>query len=343
MKDETGIQRWGTGWALPVSVGLHLLVAALLILDLPPLLAEPQEEEPVQVELVPPPEEKKPEPPPAPAEPEKPAEPEPPAEPEKPQEAATPPAEPEKPQEAAQPPSEQKAQPPAPPVLNPVVQFGERDAGPRQALDGNSAEEGAETQPPEPTQAEAPAEPPPSPEAQAETLPEPPAGPQDSAALGPDGLPAGEAEEAGTQVSLPETSAVPAPRPTLRAAASSQPPLQEAQRLFSQSATGTQVATTAMGNIPREVRAGRLCTTELREQLRAGSPPYFPDLLPTYPLEHGNVLDIPMAAFRVRGQWVDLSFRCTVDSQATRVMSFAHRVGMAIPRSEWAARGLPGG
>lgn len=318
MKDETGIQRWGTGWALPVSVCLHLLVAALLILDLPPLLAEPQEEEPVQVELVPP-EPEKPEPPQPPAEPEPPP---PPAEPE-------PPVEPEKLQEAAQPRAGQQAQPPAPPVLNPVVQFGERDAGPRQALDGNSAEEGAETPPPEPAQAEAP--------------PEPPAAQQDTAAVGPEGLPPGEAEEAGTQVSLPETSAIPAPRPTLRAAAPSQPPLQEAQRLFSQSATGTQVATTAMGNIPREVRAGRLCTTELREQLRAGSPPYFPDLLPTYPLEHGNVLDIPMAAFRVRGQWVDLSFRCTVDSEATRVLSFAFRVGMAIPRSEWAGRGLPGG
>ncbi len=316
MNDETDNRRWGTGWALPVSFGLHLLVAALLILDLPPLLAEPQEEEPVKVELVPQPDAAKPEPPRAPAEPEKPAEPE-------------PPAEPEKPREAAKPPSDQKAQPPSPPVLNPVVQFGEKEAGPRQALDGNSAEEGAKTPPPEPAQAEAP--------------PEPPAAQQDNTAVGPEGLPPGEAEEAGTQVSLPETSVIPASRPTPRATAPSQPPLQEAQRLFSQSATGAQVATTAMGNIPREVRAGRLCTTELREQLRAGSPPYFPDLLPTYPLEHGNVLDIPMAAFRVRGQWVDLSFRCTVDSQATRVMSFAFRVGMAIPRSEWAGRGLPEG
>ena len=75
MQDETVNWRWGTGWALPVSLVLHLLVAALLILDLPPLLAEPQEEEPVKVELVPPPDAAKPEPPEPPAEPEKPAKP----------------------------------------------------------------------------------------------------------------------------------------------------------------------------------------------------------------------------------------------------------------------------
>ena len=111
--------------------------------------------------------------------------------------------------------------------------------------------------------------------------------------------------------------------------------------MFSQSATGDVLAMTAMGNLPRGVRAGRLCVTELREQLQNGLPPYYPDLLPSSRLEEGTVIDVPEAAFRMNGEWYDLGYRCEVDTDATKVVGFALRVGDLLPPSEWRRRGLP--
>ena len=81
-------------------------------------------------------------------------------------------------------------------------------------------------------------------------------------------------------------------------------------------------------SLPRGVRGGRLCVTELRDQLRNSLPPYFPDLLPSYRLEEGTaIVDVPVAAFRVGGEWYDLSYRCQVDPNATKVVGFDFRVG----------------
>ncbi|WP_420406952.1 DUF930 domain-containing protein [Hoeflea sp.] len=117
--------------------------------------------------------------------------------------------------------------------------------------------------------------------------------------------------------------------------------LSEADRLFSPDLTQNRAAMSAMGDLPRELRASQLCTTELREQLRYGSPAYRPEMLPAYRLDAGNVLAVPDAAFRAEGAWYDLSFRCTVDDGALRVIGFALTVGEPIPREEWAARGFP--
>lgn len=105
--------------------------------------------------------------------------------------------------------------------------------------------------------------------------------------------------------------------------------------------TGHAVATTAMGALPREERGSRLCTTELREQLRRAPEPYRVELLPAYRLRGGTVLAVPNAAFRAGGAWYNLSFRCTVDRDALRVTDFTFKVGRAIPRQDWRARGFP--
>jgi outer membrane biosynthesis protein TonB len=105
--------------------------------------------------------------------------------------------------------------------------------------------------------------------------------------------------------------------------------------------TGHAVATTAMGALPREERGSRLCTTELREQLRRAPEPYRVELLPAYRLPGGTVLAVPNAAFRAGGAWYNLSFRCTVDRDALRVTDFSFKVGTPIPRQDWRARGFP--
>jgi hypothetical protein len=116
--------------------------------------------------------------------------------------------------------------------------------------------------------------------------------------------------------------------------------LHEAKTLFSQSATGDPIATTAMGNLPRGVRASQLCVTELKQQLLNNLPPYYPELLPTDPLKAGTVIELRSTAFRASGRWFNLSYRCGVDKDATKVVSFAFRVGDPVPRSEWERRGL---
>lgn len=301
-----------------------------------------------------------------PAEP-PPAEEEPPAAPPPPEEQAEepPPEEQAAPEQAAEAAAQQAEQPPpgeaggneAPKleILRPVFAFGEKDAGPREDADGNAAQEAettdAEGQQEPPEAADKPAvEPAPTPEL-AET---PPGAPLPADLQLPEATMAETAPEAGATpsnepgdalVALPAEKPVdePAPeaKPTELAAIEPPAALKRVQKLFSQNATGDASATTAMGDLPRDVRADQLCVTELREQLRHATPAYRPELLPSYRLKQGNVLDVKRAAFRADQQWYNLSFRCEVDDAATKVLSFAFSVGSSIPRGEWRKRGFP--
>lgn len=307
MSDELRDRNWISRLALPASLAVHFAVVALLIFGLPRSLLEPAKEEVTKVELVPPPKprEKAPEKPKTVPPAQKPE-----PKPEKPQ--------PEKPPEAnAEPPKPAPQQPIR--RLNPVVQFGEKDAGPRKALEGNSAEESSTKA----TEQESPEKP-------------------ESESPKPVEPPAVITVEKDAPPSLPQTATqTPTPKPAEKAEPRKAPKLQEAKKLFSRSATDDPVATTAMRGVPRDIRGGTLCVTELREQLYRTSPPYFPDLLPSFRLKEGTILDVPGAAFRVGGQWRALSYRCEVDADATKVVSFAFKIGRLIPRSEWQRLDLP--
>lgn len=305
MKDDADDPRLVSRWALPASLAAHLVVAALVIFGLPVSLLQPEEEQAMNVDLVPPPKQPeeakaKPPPPPPPPPQEKPEEP-------KQAKADEPP-----------PAGDETAKQTPQPVINPVFQFGEKDAGPREARDGNSPEEGSAS--PE-------AEREPENEPAKQELKEPPA------------LATAKSENA---IALPDAAEPPMPKPADAPKKQEAAKPKEAKKLFSQTATGDVIATAAMGNVPRGVRAGRLCVTELREQLRNSWPPYFPDLLPSYRLEEGMaVIDAPKAAFRVNGDWYDLSYRCEVDKNATKVVAFAFRVGDLLSPSERQRRRLP--
>ena len=115
-----------------------------------------------------------------------------------------------------------------------------------------------------------------------------------------------------------------------------------ATRLFSRDISDDPRMRTAMNGMPQAARVDLLCMTELRAQLRTATPPYQADLLPSFRLESGTVLQPRRAAFRAGGQWYDLAFRCELNTQVTRVESFTFRVGAPVPPSEWSARGFPG-
>jgi hypothetical protein len=297
MKDETWDEHWVFRWALPASVVLHLLIPALLMFELPASLPQPQEEQAIKVDIVPPP---KP--------PEKPrAEPSPPRQepkPEKPQEVKA-----EKP-----PPANNSAPPQAPqPAVRSVVRFGEKDAGPRRSADGNNAEEGSAST----TEQDVPDK---------QDLAQPPA------------LAAAEAKNQIAPPGEPRTAAPKtlAPKAADAAKVPKAPKLREAKRLFSRSATGDPIATTAMNGMPRGARGGELCVAELKLQLISASPPYLVEQLPFVTLKTGTIIENADAAFHGNGQWRHLGYRCEVDTDATRVVSFAFGVGGPVPRSEWA-------
>jgi len=316
MQRETNNERMEHGWALPVSVGGHVLIAAIVIFGLPVFLPQPQPEQAVSVTL---------EAPPKP--------------PEEAKAAPRPPAEPVKPAAPAQ--QKPGAQPL--PTLDPVVKFGDKDAGPRQALDGSAAREApsAPRQSPVTNKTDA-----------AATAQNPIDKPQESGTASNTAEDIDSKNTANTPDQLIATTARASEKTSLVApssapdrakapAAASEPKLEEVRTLFSKSANAGTSATTAMANIPRAVRAGRLCATELRLQLQNGATSYFPELLPTYELKQGTVLKVTRAAFRAGGTWHNLSFECQVDTDATSIESFAFRVGEPLSRAETEQRGLP--
>ncbi|WP_411962216.1 DUF930 domain-containing protein [Mesorhizobium sp. CA4] len=111
------------------------------------------------------------------------------------------------------------------------------------------------------------------------------------------------------------------------------------RKLYSPGATGNALATSSMENVPRDQRIANLCANVLNQELQSAD--YSPKWLPTIPLKQGNVLNPPQAAFSTTTQWYDLSFRCEVDADATRVLSFNFRVGGLVPPGDWTRRRFP--
>lgn len=330
MGTDSEKRRGKFGWGFAVSILLHVVLAALIFLKLPYQMPTP-EENAVQVDLVPPPEEKQPEPP-------KPQEPPPPPKPEE-AKKPDPPKPPPKPPEP-----EKKAQPI--PVLKPAVEFGEKDSGPKQSADGAAAEEqatAAEEKPDDQPAEEAAAAP---------ATPEPPV-PAPKPAEPPTMLASSNPSDTKVQLNdqpkdTPPATDKPTPdaKPQAKDGSATGKPgsarkLTQAKKIFSRKETADPLARLAMGMVPRDVRFDRLCGTELVAQLQNGSPAFNPILFPRVVRPKGNVFDLQDGSFRDAQGWHELSFKCEVDSEAMKVVSFAYSVGKPIPKSEWKSRGFP--
>lgn len=335
---KTGGRRFGGGLAL--SLLLHGVVVAVFLLSFDNPVELAQEEQAVEVTLVAPPPEPEPEPAAEPA-PEA-AEP-PPAEP---AEAAPPPEpetqtepEPQPEPEATEPPAEPEPELPdsasAPiPVLRPVVRFGDEDRG-AELSRGTEVEPQASEEAGAPEEAEATADAAPTLAQPEITLPEAP--PLEGAL--PEAAPdtnQGTGEADSTAEDAPADPAVDA------AVAEAQLEPRQVTELFSSAISDDRAAMTAMAGLTRQERGDQLCGTELSQQLRNGVPAYIPYLLPILRLTEGNVIDVPLAAFRdINGAWINIGVRCEVDDDATEVVRFSLSVGKAVPKSEWAERGFP--
>jgi len=305
-------ERWqALGGAVLASLAVHLAAALLMIFGLPTLPMAPAREEAIKVSLVPPPKPGARKPPDArraaPSRPEAPK-----------SDATKPLAQAPQPKEPAQP-KEKATRQEAVPVTAPVFRFGPRDSGPKRSTQGGAAtgsEAKAESEPPARIEPTSPAD-------------------------KPTGTPAVTAQLEPARKAPVSTVPPPKPQPEPARSSAREPQLHEARKLYSASANGSVESTRAMGRIPRDVRAGELCVSELRDQLLNADPPFLPDLLPQTRLKEGTVIEIRNNAFRSFGQWFELSYRCEIDPEATKVLSFAYRVGDPIPRSQWARRGFP--
>ncbi len=332
--------RWFYG-AVAISLLIHAVIA-IVVLQLINREHDP-EIEAVMVDLVPPPE--------AETEEEEP-------ELELPEEFTTEAA----PQEPAPPPVEetdeeqemaQSAQ--SMPVLKPVTEFGETDSGPLINRDGTAkqqqgepeAEPGAaDTDDPAETQttaSETPDETVEPPEEQAMDLPElaEPVSEAELAAESADLLEKIIEDEQRLALVSPEADAGPETATAGGAAVGTPEDLPSAEELFSDTMLESPRVQTAMNGMSRSERANLLCVTEMRGQLMASSPPYPPEMLPSFNLPQGTVLAPDQAAFRSQGQWYDFAFRCEVNEDVTKVVNFSYRVGAPIPRDQWSARGFP--
>ena len=378
MKDEAREERWNLLWGLSAALILHALMLVLFVYGVSESPPKPQEEQAVNVALVPPPDQPKPKPAPEPPKKDTKAEKPPEQKVEKPpeQKAEKPPA-----------PEKQEQKPPPIEVLKPVFQFGDKDTGPKKSLDGASAQDSspspakndnpqtptvpkdAEDKPaaaansearPDATKAE---EKPAAPAKDAEPAQEKPA-PQDTnqqTAAAPEALAA-----AGGEIELPTTAQAPQPRPTnapqpgparafrrgaggAKAQSPTDAPVAASQgfsglpgvrKLYSQGATGDASATSSMDGLSRDQRAAKLCSSVLEQEVMNAS--YFPTLIPSFTPKAGNVLDVPDTALPTATTVYKLSYRCEVDTNATRVLSFAFHVGTPIPPADWPSYGLTG-
>ncbi|MEO4044815.1 DUF930 domain-containing protein [Hoeflea sp. CAU 1731] len=241
------------------------------------------------------------------------------------------------------------------PVLKPVTEFGETDSGPLINRDGIAKQRqgdpeadtgAAETDGPAETQtaaSETSEDAVDSPKEQAMDLPElsePVAEPELAADTG-DAVERIIAEEQKLALVAPEAETAPQTSTASGGAAGTPDDLPHAEELYSDTMLESPRVRTAMNGMPRSERANLLCVTEMRGQLMASSPPYPPEMLPSFDLPFGTVLAPDKAAFRSQGQWYDFAFRCEVDEDVTKVVNFSYRVGAPIPRDQWSARGFP--
>ncbi|HEV7433276.1 MAG TPA: DUF930 domain-containing protein [Pseudorhizobium sp.] len=89
---------------------------------------------------------------------------------------------------------------------------------------------------------------------------------------------------------------------------------------------------------PEERREQR-CDIEAMKRIADEHKGFKPDKVIAYtfsdPVEEGNSVKAPGAAFRSGGDWYRLKFRCVTGERGLEVRSFQYKVGAKIPRGEW--------
>lgn len=326
--------RWGT----PISVGLHLFVIALLLIQLPQETPKPEGEQSVNVELVPPPQPKQDEKPKEQAQPKK-EEPKPQPTPSRQQPQAFESAAAKTKQEVkvAEPPPTAKAE--KKDAVNEAKKAAAADAIAtlKAAKEEAKAQKQPETEKPAPQQLavlssaangdKSAAENKPAAKTEAEkTVPK--------ADPVPVRKPSDDKEKADATEGKGEARAkLPADR------------FVEAKELFSAKSIADPRVKQAMGQLPVKKRILQLCSIEALEQIRNQRPRDFPDMLVPFGPSGGFIgkeqIDASGGAYRSKGTWYDVNFKCKVNLETVEVVSFSYAIGGVVPQATWNSRKLP--
>ncbi|NVD42155.1 DUF930 domain-containing protein [Ensifer sp. HO-A22] len=326
--------RWGT----PISVGLHLLVIALLLIQLPHETPKPEGEQSVNVELVPPPQ----------------------------------PKQQEKPKQEAQPKTEQPKPQPAPARRQPqafesAAATTKQDAKVAQLPPTAKAEKRDVVNQPKKAEATAAAtekvEKTEEPKAQKQQETEEQAQQQvavlSSTATGDKS--AAEKKPAATtdaEKAVAKTDPMPMRKPVAdkekseatdgKAETTAKLPSDrfvKAEELFSAKSIADPRVKQAMGQLPVKKRILQLCNIEALEQIRHQRPEDFPDMLVPFGPSGGFIgkeqIDASGGAYRSKGNWYDVDFKCKVNLETVEVTSFSFAIGGIIPQTAWKSRRLP--
>jgi hypothetical protein len=88
----------------------------------------------------------------------------------------------------------------------------------------------------------------------------------------------------------------------------------------------------------------QLCDYTAMDHVRKESAKYRPDRAvadaTAQVRKSGNTLDVSGGAFRSRGKWYGIAYRCAATPDNMKVLSFSYKVGSEIPQSKWASYGL---
>lgn len=323
------------GGGVLTSLALHLLVAALLFLQLPQWKTTPPEPESVEVKVVPPPE---PQPKPEP--------------------------EPEKKEEKAEAPQPQPAPAPAAAAassqrLLKLLPRSEKDAADSEAAppaDGTTQDAASTPQDSAAAQAKTDAAPAAPPLESKPAVPET-SRPDVQSASAPSET-AGQAAQqspaptnAVDNMPTPQQKSEPTPKKSDQAskpngsktAPNSNPFSNMSQKFLPNSGLDPRTAQIVARLSPEE-RLASLCTSEALAMLSSRSSTAARDaILPNGPaggITSKTSFNGAGAAFRLGSNWYNLDFKCSVDAGATRVVSFTFKIGGIVPRSEWRARKL---
>jgi hypothetical protein len=175
---------------------------------------------------------------------------------------------------------------------------------------------------------------------------------QSNAKVAPREMPS-QIRPARSDLALPEVDAATPPdetKPQASKPAEAKPKqrsneLDRAQDLFSPKSLFDPRVMQAIGKLPRKGRIRQLCNIEALEQIRRQMPGSYPDILVPYGPSGGTItndtLDAKGGAFRSGSNWYNVEFKCQVDANTTKVVSFRFAIGGAVPKNEWSARRLP--
>lgn len=119
----------------------------------------------------------------------------------------------------------------------------------------------------------------------------------------------------------------------------------EAAELFSAKSITDPRVKQVMGQLPVKKRILQLCSIEALEQIRHQRPKDFPDMLVPFGPSGGFIgkdqIDASGGAYRSKGNWYDVDFKCKVDLETVEVVSFSYAIGGIVPEMTWKSRKLP--